>query len=243
MKITNIAGYKFLPLEKLDALQDQLQSQCHQQALFGTILLSQEGINMNLAGEFDKVSAFLAYLRTDSRFANISFHTTYSDFIPFRHLKIKIKKEIITLKEPNATPNTEHETPRISAQALKSWLDENRDITLLDTRNDYEFDFGTFVGAQQLNIKNFSELPKNLSTLDKSKPLVMFCTGGIRCEKAGLVLLDQGFEKVYQLDGGILAYFAKVGSAHYQGDCFVFDERIALNTQLECAENLSAKQN
>lgn len=238
MKITNIAGYQFLPLQQLNTLQDQLRSQCRLQELFGTILLSTEGINISLAGESDKVSAFIAYLRADSRFTNISFHTTYSDFIPFRHLKIKIKKEIITLKEPNAIPSTEHETPRISAQELKSWLDENRDITLLDTRNDYEFDFGTFVGAQQLNIKNFSELPKSLSTLDKNKPLVMFCTGGIRCEKAGLVLLDKGFEKVYQLDGGILGYFAEVGGAHYQGDCFVFDERIALNTQLENTQPL-----
>lgn len=239
MKITNIAGYKFLSLQQLNTLQDQLRSQCRLQELFGTILLSEEGININLAGESDKVSAFIAYLRTDSRFTNISFHITYSDFIPFRHLKIKIKKEIITLKEPNAMPNTEHETPRISAQELKSWLDENRDITLLDTRNDYEIDFGTFVGAQQLNIKNFSELPKNISTLDKNKPLVMFCTGGIRCEKAGLVLLDKGFEKVYQLDGGILAYFAEVGGAYYQGDCFVFDERIALNTQIENTQHPS----
>jgi len=232
MKITNIAGYKFLPLQGLSSLRDELTSKCCEQELMGTILLSSEGININLAGKGDQISVFKNFLNQDIRFKDLSFHMTYSSFVPFQSLKVKIKKEIITLRCSEAVPSQNHEAPRISPKELKHWLDEGREMTLLDTRNDYEVQFGTFNTAKQLSLKNFGELPTSRSTIEKNKPIVMFCTGGIRCEKAGLLLLEQGFSNVYQLDGGILGYFAAVGGAHYHGECFVFDERIALDTEL-----------
>ncbi len=115
---------------------------------------------------------------------------------------------------------------------MKRWLDEKRDITLLDTRNDYEFRFGAFAGAVNLQIDQFGDLPAAIRELDKTKPLVMYCTGGIRCEKAAVYMENLGFNEVYQLDRGILGYFADVGGAHYDGECFVFDERVALAPDL-----------
>ena len=158
----------------------------------------------------------------------MSFHHTQTDLQPYRHLKIKIKKEIITLRQ-SGIDATANKGPAISPETLKSWLDENRNMTLLDTRNDYEIKFGTFKNAVNLHIHDFSHLPQAIHQLDKEKPVVMFCTGGIRCEKASLHLLNEGFKEVYQLDRGILGYFADVGGEHYHGECFVFDERIAID--------------
>ena len=165
-------------------------------------------------------------------FESIRFHETYSEFVPFQRLKVKLKKEIITIRHPNTTPDAEHRAPSISPEELKQWLDEKRDITLLDTRNEYEISEGAFENAVNPHIQHFTELAGAVENLDKKKPMVMYCTGGIRCEKAALLLQEQGFENVYQLDGGILGYFAKVGGAHYEGRCFVFDERVALDTSL-----------
>jgi UPF0176 protein len=233
MTFTNIAGYKFLPLQELSSLREQLKSACHMQELRGTILISSEGININLAGRDDQIAHFKNFLNGDARFKNLSFHTTYSDFVPFHVLKVKIKKEIITLRRSDAVPHDHHQAPRLSPQELKNWLDEGREMTLLDTRNDYEIEFGTFHTAEHLNLKHFGELPASLAVLQKDKPIVMFCTGGIRCEKAALHMQNQGYTQVYQLDGGILGYFKQVGGTHYQGDCFVFDERVALDSNLE----------
>lgn len=232
-QILNIAGYKFISLSEISFLQQQLQTECIKQELKGTILLSSEGINMNLAGLPDQIKTFQRYLEDHSLFSNMRFHETYSNAVPFKTLKVKIKKEIITMKKPEVNA-TEKRAPSISPQTLKTWLDENQEFTLLDTRNDYEVKFGTFANAMHLQLSDFSEFPDSVKTLKKAKPLVMFCTGGIRCEKAALYLLDQGFTEVYQLDGGILGYFAQVGGAHYQGECFVFDERIALDNKLNC---------
>ena len=238
MPILNIAGYKFIKLEDLPAIQAALKSQCEQAGLLGTILLSKEGVNMNLAGEQDRVRSFQLQLANSLYFSGMSFHETYSSTVPFQTLKIKIKNEIITFHQPDANPALCDRAPTISPEALKTWLDQGRDITLLDTRNDYEYRFGTFKGAINLHLKNFTELADAVSSLDPDKPVVMFCTGGIRCEKAGLFMLLQGFREVYQLDGGILGYFAKVGGAHYEGECFVFDERVALDTSLRDTDTI-----
>lgn len=231
MKIHNIAGYKFISLTDLASLREQLLVTCTQLALKGTILLSSEGINLSLAGLTDNISAFKTALHQDDRFQDMSFHDTYSASVPFKHLKIKLKKEIITLRQPNLNVMTTR-APSISPAEFKQWLDEQQDITVLDVRNDYEITYGTFVGAQHLAITDFSDFPAVSKQVDKNKPIVMFCTGGIRCEKAALVMQEQGYENVYQLDGGILGYFAQVGGAHYEGDCFVFDDRIAVDPQL-----------
>lgn len=234
MKILNIAGYKFTPLNELDLLREALMAQC--QPLKGTILLSHEGININLAGFQDDICTLLTFLKNDARFSDMPFHETYSTYQPFQRLKIKLKKEIITMRQPEANP-TVARAPSISPAELKKWLDENRDITLLDTRNDYEMELGTFKGAMNLHLKDFGELASAIDEIDKNKPIVMFCTGGIRCEKAALYMLNQNYTNVYQLDGGILGYFKHVGGAHYNGACFVFDERVSVDSDLNPSKN------
>ena len=232
MQTLNIAGYKFIELHDLDALREALQVQCQAGGLRGTILLSPEGINISLAGTSQAIANFKSGLAVDERFAGMRFHHTYSSHQPFQCLKVKLKNEIITLRQGDVAPLQDNRAPDISPAELKHWLDEKRDITLLDTRNDYEYRFGTFTGAINLHLHNFGELPAAVQDLDKEKPLVMFCTGGIRCEKAAIYMQNQGFKQVYQLDGGILGYFAQVGGAHYEGECFVFDERVALDAYL-----------
>ena len=228
MQILNIAGYKFFELVHLESLRDDLQARCAALALKGTILLSPEGININLAGTEQAITDFTTALASIEYFAAMRFHHTWSNEQPFQLLKVKIKKEIITMRQGDVAPLHGNRAPDISPAEFKKWLDENRDITLLDARNDYEYDYGTFTGAVNLHLQHFGELPEAIQHLDKQKPLVTFCTGGIRCEKAALYLQNQGFAEVYQLDGGILGYFAQVGGAHYEGECFVFDERGAV---------------
>jgi UPF0176 protein len=230
MTILHIAGYKFTPLNDLPTWRERLFDACQALQLKGTILLSQEGININLAGMQKAIQAFQSALKKDYHLDNLSFHETYAETLTYKRLKVKIKNEIITLRQPSV--NTEKRAPSILPLELKKWLDEKRNITLLDTRNDYEFRFGSFIGAQHLQLHDFQELPTKLTQLNATHPIVMFCTGGIRCEKAALYLLNQGFKEIYQLEGGILGYFAKTDGSHYQGECFVFDERIALDTQL-----------
>lgn len=221
MKILNIAGYKFTPLNNLIELRSELLSFLLD--LKGTILLSAEGININLAGPEIAVQNFLEKLK-QTAFHDIKFHQTYSDNIPFKFLKVKIKKEIITFRQPQVDAVKER-AQAISPTELKEWLDNKKDFLLLDTRNEFEVAMGTFAGAVDLQLKDFGEFPQKSANLPANKAIVMFCTGGIRCEKAAIYLQNQGFQEVYQLDGGILGYFAEVGRAHYHGDCFVFDDR------------------
>jgi UPF0176 protein len=232
MQTLNIAGYKFITLKELPMLQADFKQHCQALDLKGTILLSEEGININLAGPIGSMNVFKSQLSADSRFTDMTFRESYSVLPPFKRLKIKIKKEIITLRREEINPEKKR-TQEISPKEFKQWLDEKRDIMILDTRNDYEVKFGTFNQATHLHINDFCEFIALSENLSKEKPIVMFCTGGIRCEKAGLHLSNKGFPYVYQLEGGILNYFAKVGGAHYNGECFVFDERIALDFSLQ----------
>lgn len=233
MQILNIAGYKFISLLEIASLQQRILEQCQALLLKGTILLSHEGINISLAGTTHHIQSFQAFLKNDSRFMDMTFHESYSEEQPFKRLNVKLKNEIITLRQPGVNPAATNRAPEISPAEFKQWLDEKRDITLLDTRNDYEVRFGTFKGAVNLQIADFGELPNAIEHIDRDKPIVMFCTGGIRCEKAALYMLNQGYSNVHQLDGGILGYFRKVGGAHYEGECFVFDERIAVDSHLQ----------
>lgn len=234
MSYLNIAGYQFTPFHDCVALRANLLAECQTLGLMGTILISPEGINLSLAGEVSAIRHFQARLHQEPGLENMWFHESYSDFVPFMRLKVKLKKEIITLRLPDTTPNEATRAKALAPEVLKQWLDEGRDITLLDTRNDYEIEVGAFKGALNPKVDHFTQLPAAVSGLDKTKPVVMYCTGGIRCEKASLMMQQQGFEEVYQLDGGILGYFAKVGGAHYEGRCFVFDERVALDSELAC---------
>ncbi len=236
MKISLIAGYKFIELHDLTAWRDYFLEVCHAHFLKGTILLSHEGINLNIAGFEQEINAFKKILDEQTLFANIAFHETFSSTLPFKRLKIKIKKEIITFRQ-TAVDVGHQRAPSLSPEQFKQWLDEKRDITILDTRNDYEVELGTFKGAVNLHLQDFTSFSVASAQLPHNKPIVMFCTGGIRCEKAALYLLNQGYPEVYQLDGGILGYFAKIGGEHYDGTCFVFDERVALDSALKAKTN------
>ncbi len=227
--IIHIAGYKFITLENLSTWKSTFLEQC--QALRGTILLSHEGINVNIAGFKADILAFREMLLARQEFLDMTFHETHTEKMPYQRMKVKLKKEIIAFRKRNIDPE-KNRAPHISAEELKKWLDENRDFTLLDTRNTYEIEHGTFTKATNLNISDFSEFCDKSKQLDPNKIVVMYCTGGIRCEKAGIYLKNEGFQQVYQLDGGILKYFKDVGQSHFEGKCFVFDERIALNINL-----------
>lgn len=234
--ITHIAAYKFVELQNLTERKEQLLSTCKTLDLKGTILLSAEGINLMLAGQNPEIKQFQAILRSDAVFNDIEFKTTQTEQIPFRHMWVKLKKSIIPLHaEVDPTKKT---ATYLAPQDLKQWLDEHKDLLLLDTRNNYEVAFGTFKDAHQLDIRHFVEFTEASQKLDpswKKKPVVMFCTGGIRCEKASAYFLEQGYEQVYQLQGGILNYFKECGGEHYQGDCYVFDERVALTPELKAS--------
>ena len=237
MDIVNIAAYKFvdLPEGALPELRDQLLADCERRELLGTILLSSEGINLILAGAAEKIGGFKKMLSRMAPFQDMEYKESSSSYPPFKRMWVKIKKEIITMNRKEIRPAT-FTGPRITAQELKRWLDEGREFTLLDTRNDYEVRLGSFAQAEDLHIASFRQFPEAVEQMPsevREKPLVMFCTGGIRCEKASPLLLQKGFREVYQLDGGILKYFEAVGDAHFRGECFVFDQRVGLNGKLQ----------
>jgi UPF0176 protein len=224
--ITNAAAYQFVPLTDLPPLRAQLLSRANELGLKGTVLLSPEGINLFVAGAADDVDAFLATVRALPGLATLKAKLSQSAEQPFGHMRVKLKREIIAFGIEGIDP-ARQPSPKISPQTLKQWLDEGRSLTLLDTRNEYEVAAGTFRGALNPKIRTFREFPaavKKLPAEVKTHPVVMFCTGGIRCEKAGPLMVREGYE-VFQLEDGILGYFAACGGAHYDGTCFVFDER------------------
>jgi len=233
--IVNISTYKFVALQDLEKYKEHFLMLCKHAGLLGTILLSEEGINIMLAGTREQITVFSDYLRKDPCFADIEFKESFSESVPFKRMRVRIKEEIITLGIPDVD-RVRATGKHIKPQEFKQWLDEGRDIVLLDTRNDYEVEFGTFKNAIDPKIDNFQEFPDVVDNLDpalKEKTVVMFCTGGVRCEKASILMEQKGFKDVYQIDGGILKYFEECGGEHWEGDCFVFDERIALNKKLE----------
>jgi RluA family pseudouridine synthase len=233
-KVINIAAYKFVELDHLVERRDHLRLFCRQQQIKGTILLAHEGINLFVAAAQPSIQALVAELQNDPLLADMKFKESESDEQPFNRMLVKIKREIIAFGIDSINPIKET-AEKISASELRQWLDEGRDITLYDVRNDYEVALGTFADARPAGIDHFRNFPHAVAQLPgelKQKPIVMFCTGGIRCEKAGPYMKQQGFDKVFQLDGGILKYFEECGNEHYQGDCFVFDRRIAVDPQL-----------
>ena len=230
----NISTYKFAPLADLPALRERLLALCHQRELRGTILLTPEGINVFLAGTPENVDALLAALRAIPGLDDLAPKESHSDTQPFNRMLVKIKREIIAFGIEGIDP-ARRPTPKLSPLTLKQWLDQGRPLTLLDTRNDYEVRMGSFQGAVPAGIDHFRDFPKavaNLPEAMKDQPIVLFCTGGIRCEKAGPYLELAGFKNVLQLDGGILRYFEECGGAHYQGECFVFDRRVGVDPAL-----------
>ena len=236
----NIAAYKFITIDDLPELHLQLKTLSETLALRGTILLAPEGINLFLAGPREAIDAFLEKLRSDARFSDLAVKESLSEKQPFRRLNVKIKKEIITMRMPAIEPE-KGRAATVDAHTLKRWLDQGHDdhgrpVTLLDTRNAFEVDIGSFDNAVDYRISKFSEFPDKIAEHQSDlaeHTVVSFCTGGIRCEKAALHMKSIGLEHVYQLDGGILKYFEEVGGAHYHGECFVFDYRTALDPNLQ----------
>jgi len=231
---TNLAAYQFVELTNLKPLRLRLLERCTAWQLRGTILLSTEGINLFVAGERANIDALLEEIRSIPGLAGLQAKISLSDRPPFKRMLVRIKREIIAFGVPGIDP-IRQPAPKLSPRELKQWLDENRPITLLDTRNDYEIRLGTFRNALPIGIRHFRQFPEATAALPaelKQQPIVMFCTGGIRCEKAGPFMRRQGYEQVYQLDGGILKYFEECGNAHYEGECFVFDERVGLDACL-----------
>jgi UPF0176 protein len=236
----NIAGYKFISFNDAAEKRPQFRALCEELNLKGTILLSPEGINLFLAGLRQPIDRFLAWLRADARFADLQVKESYSAKQPFTRMLVKLKPEIITMKMPVIQPENGR-APAVEAKTLKRWLDQGHDdagkpVVMMDTRNAFEVDVGTFENTLDYRIEKFSEFPEVVTRHKDElagKTVVTFCTGGIRCEKAAIHMHNVGFDSVYQLEGGILKYFEEVGGAHYTGDCFVFDYRTAVNPALE----------
>jgi predicted sulfurtransferase len=235
--IVNIAGYKFIDINNAEEMKEIFLNKCLDLRLKGTIYFSENGVNFFIAGTQEMIDKYVNFMHLDKRLTGISLKKSYTEYQPFRRMIVKKKNEIISLGLDEVRP-VEYTSPSIKPKQLKKWLDEERDILLLDTRNDYELRIGTFENAVDLDIKTFREFPTALKELntDKNKTVVMFCTGGIRCEKASIVMENQGWNNVFQLEGGVLNYFEEVGGEHWNGDCFVFDQRVALNSELEETE-------
>jgi RluA family pseudouridine synthase len=232
--VTNISTYRFAGLSGLKELRAGLQADCKAWGLKGTILLSTEGINLFVAGAAESIDRLLERLGAIPGLEDLTPKVSLSETQPFNRMLVRLKKEIISFGVEAVRP-ADYTSPKIAPRELKRWLDEGRPVTLLDTRNDYEVKLGTFRGAIDPRIKTFRGFPdavRRLPEVLKDQPVVMFCTGGIRCEKAGPFMEMEGFRRIYQLDGGILKYFEECGGDHYDGDCFVFDQRVGVDPAL-----------
>lgn len=229
------ALYKFVRLDDYQALREPLLACCNEYAIKGTLLLAAEGINGTIAGSRESIDAVLGYLKSDARFASLEHKESFHEVSPFKRMKIKLKREIVTMGVTDIDP------ARIVGTYVdpKNWnaLIADPDVTVIDTRNDYEYKLGTFERAIDPNTKAFGEFPAYVAReLDpqKHKKVAMFCTGGIRCEKSTAYLLQQGFEEVYHLKGGILKYLEDVPAEQslWRGECYVFDDRVAVDHSL-----------
>lgn len=237
--VLNIAGYHFVRIDDPRALLLRLRQQAEAFALLGTVLVAGEGVNLFLAGSEVGVEAFLEQLQADPHFAGMVVKRSRSQGQPFARLKVKLKREIIAFRRDGATP-VDARAPAVAPDILARWIrqgcdDAGKRLVLLDTRNREEVVHGTFAGALTLPIDKFTDLPQALTphrTALADATVVAFCTGGIRCEKAALWMRGQGMDNVLQLDGGILGYFDQVGGHGYDGHCFVFDARVALDSAL-----------
>lgn len=237
--VVNIAAYKFVSLDSLPDLRAHLLTVAGDCALKGTMLLAEEGINLFLAGSVEGIDAFLQALRADPRFADLEVKFSHSEVVPFRKLLVKIKREIIRMDHPTIRPAAGR-APGVDAKTLARWLaqgadDAGRPVVMLDTRNAFEVDEGTFHNAIDWRIERFTQFPAAVQAHRaelEGKTVVSFCTGGIRCEKAAIYMNEAGIQNVYQLDGGILKYFEETGGPGYDGKCFVFDERHSLDPGL-----------
>lgn len=231
--------FKELQEEHLNSIRAWLTARASDHSILGLVILGTEGLNTTLAaknkGEIDR---FIAVVSQFLSFGNLDIKYSTSDKAPFRKFIVKIRDEIVTLGKPEIVPDGVNR--HLDPQAWHELL-QQEDVVVIDTRNDYEYEIGTFEKAIDLQIKEFAEFPekmKNLGT-DKEKPHLIFCTGGIRCEKAIIEMENQGYKNVYQLNGGILNYMDQIPDGFFNGECFVFDSRVALDSRLQPSQKFS----
>jgi UPF0176 protein len=235
MPIVVIAFYKFVSLPDFGDIKLPLRDYCQGVGIKGTILLASEGINGTIAGTRESIDEFLLHLRSDSRFADLEWKESYYDEIPFEKMKVRLKREIVGLGIPEIDPLKKVGT-YVPPQDWNTIINDP-EVILIDTRNNFEVELGTFTGAVDPRTKAFREFPKFVEeNLDpkKHKKIAMFCTGGIRCEKASSYMLEKGFQEVFHLQGGILKYLESIPEEEsmFEGECFVFDDRVTLDHHL-----------
>lgn len=238
--VLNLAAYCFVAIDDVHALVSTLRERLQAAGLLGTVLVAPEGINLFLAGPPTALRAEVDWLLEDPRFREMPLKWSESQFVPFRKLLVKAKRETISFRKDGLDPAGAR-APSVEPETLARWIrqgadDSGREIALIDTRNHQEVEFGSFERAITLPISKFTELPQALEAYRdelRGKTIVSFCTGGIRCEKAAIWMQQAGYENVLQLDGGILGYFERVGGFGYRERCFVFDQRVALDPGLQ----------
>ncbi|MBN9412476.1 MAG: rhodanese-related sulfurtransferase [Candidatus Paracaedimonas acanthamoebae] len=236
MKIVVAALYKFVKLANYRALRDQLQDLCQKNDIRGTLLLAPEGLNGTIAGTREAIDHLQTFLKNKGLFEGLEYKESSVDYYPFYRLKVRLKKEIVTLGMPHL--DVEKSTGTFVEPEEWNALISDPDMLLIDTRNTYETKIGTFKNAVDPETETFREFPEFVEHFiqqKKKQRIAMFCTGGIRCEKASSYLLEQGFEEVYQLKGGILKYLETIPTEEslWQGECFVFDNRVAVKEGVE----------
>ena len=234
MNIANITGYKFTPIDDELLLRETILKYSTDLNLKGTVLISSKGLNFSVSGTKKNIDNFIVFIHSDKRFSDVDIKITYNKYQPFRKMLVRIKKEIISMGVEEINPY-QFTGQKISPKELNDKLDNNEEIVLLDTRNEYEVRLGTFKNALDLNLDSFRDFPEEIEKLREDlngREIVMFCTGGIRCEKASALMLKNGFQNIKQIEGGIINYFKETGGKHWNGDCFVFDDRVAINKDL-----------
>ncbi|MBO0343624.1 rhodanese-related sulfurtransferase [Roseibium limicola] len=235
-KILIVALYKFVPLDDFEAMRDPLKAFCQERDVRGSILLASEGLNGTIAGPEEGLREVLAYLQSDPRMSELEYKEAWADRHVFKRMKVRLKQEIVRLAVDGIDPNDVVGT----YVQPEDWnaLISDPEVVVIDTRNDYEFAFGTFDGAMNPETQSFREFPewvRKAQELENKPKIAMFCTGGIRCEKASSLMLQQGFDEVYHLQGGILNYLEKVPEEQslWKGECFVFDDRVSVDHKLQ----------
>ena len=233
--LTICALYKFTRLDDFEEIQGPLKIFLESLNIRGTLLLAKEGVNGTIAGDNDSIMKSLDYLQKDERLVGLEYKFSYSEKPPFKRLKVKLKKEIVTLGVSDIDPI--HSSGTYVKPADWNELVNDPDVVLIDTRNNYEFEIGSFKGSINPNTETFREFPaytKNNLEKYRDKKIAMFCTGGIRCEKSTAYLKSKGFENVFHLQGGILKYLEEVkeDESLWEGECFVFDNRVSVNDKL-----------
>jgi UPF0176 protein len=225
--LCNLSHYSFFTVQNSKEAATRLETSLAATGILGTVLIAPEGVNMNLVGSKETLLHLVTQWLTEEGCKEFDYKLSYSHTAPFKRLRIKAKPEIITMGVPDLDVKKLH-SEHISAEDFEKLLKNPGDTIILDTRNDFEFEWGSFKGALKADMKSFRDFPQLAETLPKDKPIVMFCTGGVRCEKASAFLKTKGFDQVRQLKGGILRYLEDRGPELFEGQCFVFDERISL---------------